>query len=62
MPDMDRTRSTPAAPLTEVSSGTVTSNSTSSGASPGASVKMVTVGRFKSGNTSTGIRVSTYPP
>ena len=59
MPDIDRTRSTPAAPLTAVSSGTVTSISTSSGANPPASVKMVTVGRLRSGNTSTGIRVST---
>ena len=59
MPDMERTRSTPAAPLTAVSSGRVTCSSTSSGARPGASVKMVTVGRFRSGKTSTGIRVST---
>jgi hypothetical protein len=59
MPDMERTRSTPAAPLTAVSSGSDTIVSTSSGASPAASVKMVTVGRLRSGKTSTGMRVRT---
>ncbi len=58
MPDADRTRCTPVAPLSRYSMGRVTSTSTSSGARPGASVMMVTVGRLRSGNTSTGICVS----
>ena len=45
-----------------VSTGSVTSVSTSSGARPGASVRMVTVGRFKSGKTSTGSFVMTRTP
>ena len=53
-PDTDRTRRTPVAPLSWDSRGRVTSTSTSSGARPGASVRTVTVGRFRSGNTSTG--------
>ena len=54
MPELERTRITPGAPLSDVSIGSVTRVSTSSGARPGASVRIVTVGRFKSGNTSTG--------
>ena len=50
----DRTRRTPVAPFTAVSMGNVTKASTSSGAMPGASVRMVTVGAVRSGKTSTG--------
>jgi hypothetical protein len=42
--------------------GKVTSCSTSSGAIPPASVISVTVGRFRSGNTSTGILVAVNVP
>src|SRR4051812_8844277 len=62
IPEEERTRVTPVAPLSWYSSGRVTSPSTSSGASPGASVSTVTVGRFRSGNTSTGVRASWYSP
>ena len=57
----DRTTSTPGAPFNDVSTGRFTCASISSGAIPLASKKMVTRGRFKSGNTSTGklIRVIT---
>ena len=51
--DDDRTRLTPVAPLTAVSTGIVTSRSTSSGAIPLASVITATVGALRSGNTST---------
>ena len=43
------TRLTPAAPLSDVSTGNVTNCSTSSGAMPGASVMTTTVGAFRSG-------------
>ena len=46
--------STPVAPFITVSMGKLTNVSTSSGASPSASEKIVTVGRFRSGKTSTG--------
>ena len=62
MPDADRTRFTPVAPLSWYSMGRLTSTSTSSGARPGASVSTVTVGRFRSGNTSTGVRANWYAP
>ena len=58
----DRTRRTPAAPLTEVSMGNVTWLSTSVGAMPSASVMTVTVGAVRSGKTSTGIRTAVKPP
>ena len=54
MPDELRTACTPVAPFRTDSSGKVTSVSTSSGASPGASVITVTRGRSRSGNTSIG--------
>ena len=50
----ERTISTPGAPLRAVSTGKFTCASISSGAIPLASKKIVTLGRFKSGNTSTG--------
>ncbi len=53
-PLVDRTRVTPVAPFTACSTRRVTSRSTSSGTSPCASVMTVTVGRFRSGNMSTG--------
>ena len=46
--------STPVAPFTACSTRRVTSRSTSSGTSPWASVITVTVGRLRSGSTSTG--------
>ena len=58
----DRTRRTPAAPFIAVSMGNVTSVSTSEGAMPWASVRIVTVGAVKSGKTSTGMVVVTYSP
>ena len=61
-PDTERTRVTPGIPFIAVSSGYVTSCSTSSGSMPSASVISVTMGRFKSGNTSTGSRVMVQPP
>ena len=54
--ELERTRRTPAAPFTAVSTGNVTRLSTSSGASPCASVSTVTVGAVRSGKTSTGKR------
>ena len=54
--ELDRRRRRPAIPLRAVSIWKVTARSTSSGAYPGASVMIVTVGAFNSGNTSTGIR------
>src|SRR5687768_1731110 len=54
MPETERTRVMPGMPFIEVSSGKVTNCSTSSGANPSASAISVTVGLFRSGNTSTG--------
>ena len=51
-----RTRRTPGIPFTADSRGKLTYCSTSSAASPGASVITTTVGTFSSGNTSTGAR------
>ena len=51
----ERTRRTPEAPLIALSIGNVTSDSISSGAMPWPSVRMVTVGAVRSGNTSIGI-------
>ncbi len=51
----ERTRRTPVAPFTAVSTGKVTSCSTSSAAIPFASVMMTTVGALRSGNTSTSV-------
>ena len=50
----ERTRRTPAAPLSADSIGNVTSDSISSGSMPGASVRIVTVGAVRSGSTSSG--------
>ena len=60
--DCERTRRTPLLPFTVVSSGNVTSFSTSSGAIPGASVITTTVGAFRSGKMSTSVRKSTMVP
>ena len=60
--DDERTRLTPAAPLTLVSMGKVTSCSTSSGAMPFASVMTTTVGAVRSGKTSTSMSCATYAP
>jgi hypothetical protein len=54
-PDTERTRVTPGMPFMADSTGKLTRCSTSSGAMPPASVIRVTVGLFRSGNTSTGI-------
>ena len=62
MPDADRTRRTSLAPFIADSMGNVTSVSTSSGASPWASVMTVTVGRFRLGKTSIGSCVAWRPP
>ena len=62
MPEAERTRRTSGAPYTAVSMRVVTSVSTSSGASPWASVTIVTVGAVRSGNTSTGIRAAVIAP
>ena len=62
MPLTLRTRSTPGAPFIACSNGSDTSVSTSCGASPSASAISVTVGRFRSGSTSTGRRISTNVP
>ena len=51
----ERTRRTPDAPLIAASIGNVTSVSISSGAMPRPSVRTVTVGAVRSGNTSTGM-------
>src|SRR5687768_16980902 len=58
----DLTRRTPLAPFKAVSKGKVTSDSISEGAMPGDSASSVTVGAVKSGSTSTGTVVETYPP
>ena len=60
--DDERTRRTSVAPLRAVSSGKVTIFSTSSGASPAASVRTVTVGAFRSGKTSTSMFLVVYAP
>ena len=61
--EVERTRRTLVAPLRTVSIGKVTDFSTSSGAYPLASVITVTVGAFKSGNTSTSeLMVTIVPP
>ena len=62
MEELERTRRTEVAPLTADSMGMVTSVSTSCGARPCASVRMVTVGAVRSGNTSTGMRTATTAP
>jgi hypothetical protein len=51
----ERTALTPAVPLIALSMGNVTSDSTSSGANPAASVWISTCGGAKGGNTSKGI-------
>ncbi len=61
-PEVERTRVTPGMPLSAVSSGKVTSCSTSSGAMPPASVSTVTSGLLRSGNTSTGVRHAVIAP
>ena len=53
--EAERTRRTPVAPFMTVSIGRVTSVSTSSGAREAASVRIVTVGAVRLGNTSTGM-------
>src|SRR6266487_1650819 len=58
----ERTRRTPAAPLSADSMGKVTSDSISVGTIPGPSTRMVTVGAPRSGSTSTGILEIVYPP
>ncbi len=58
----ERTRRTPAAPLTAASIGNVTSASISSGAMPCPSAITVTVGAVRSGNTSTGMSRATTAP
>ncbi len=60
--EAERTVSTPGSPFMAVSSGKVMSCSTSSAAMPPASVMTVTVGLLRSGNTSTGVRVSVNAP
>ena len=60
--DTERTVSTPGSPFIVVSSGNVMSCSTSSAAIPPASVMMVTVGLFRSGNTSTGVWARVQAP
>ena len=52
----------PGVPLIELSIGRVTRDSTSSGASPGASVWISTWGGAKLGKTSKGIWVTTWIP
>ena len=58
----ERVRLTPFEPVIAVSTGNVTSFSTSSGANPGASVMTTTVGALRSGNMSISERVSTTHP
>ena len=60
--ETERTRTTPGSPFMAVSSGKETSCSASSGAMPSASVIRVTVGRLRSGKTSTGMRDSVQAP
>ena len=62
MDEAERTRNTPVAPFMALSRGKVILASTSSGARPSASAKIVTTGRLRSGKTST-VRVeSAYSP
>ena len=63
-PDVEeeRTRRTPVAPFTDVSTGKVTRRSTSSAAMPRASVITTTVGAVKSGKTSTSISRAVQVP
>ena len=58
----DRTRRTSDAPLIAVSIGNVTSVSSSSGAMPRPSTRIVTVGAVRSGNTSTGMLRAVHAP
>jgi len=58
----DRTRRTPEAPFIALSIGNVTNDSISSGAIPWPSVRMVTVGAVRSGNTSIGICRAVHAP
>ena len=58
----ERTRRTPEAPLMALSIGNVTSDSISSGAMPWPSVRIVTVGAVRSGNTSIGICRAVHAP
>ncbi len=58
----ERTRRTSEAPFRAASMGNVTSVSISSGAMPRPSVRMVTVGAVRSGNTSTGISRAVQTP
>src|SRR5499427_1383492 len=60
--EFERTRNTPAVPFIAASMGRLTRDSTSSGAIPCDSVKIVTVGAVRSGKTSTGARTATIPP
>lgn len=62
IPEAERTRSTSLAPFMADSMGNVTSVSTSSGAKPWASTMIVTVGRFRLGNTSIGSCAAWRPP
>ena len=58
----ERTRRTSEAPLIAASIGNVTSVSISSGAMPRPSVRIVTVGAVRSGNTSTGMVRAVHAP
>ena len=58
----ERTRRTSEAPLIAASIGNVTSVSISSGAIPRPSVRIVTVGAVRSGNTSTGMLRAVQAP
>ncbi|OAV63704.1 hypothetical protein Barb4_04818 [Bacteroidales bacterium Barb4] len=60
--DEERTRRTWVAPFNAVSIGNDTERSTSSGAMPPASVITMTVGAFRSGNTSTSVCIAVYVP
>ena len=60
--EVERVLSTPGMPAMAISSGTVISCSTSSGAMPPASACTVMVGLFRLGNTSTCRRLSVNPP
>ena len=60
--ETERIDSTPGKPFMPVSSGNVINCSTSSAAIPPASVMIVTVGLFRSGKTSTGVRLKVNAP
>jgi len=60
--DCERTVAMPVTPLIASSIGFVTSASTCSGVSPGASVSIVTSGGANSGNTSYFVRARTTSP